>query len=58
MVQKIRLHRPKIILCNAVRDRHPDHGVAASLVLKAYFTAGLAKIETEHQWKFSRAIQT
>ena len=26
LVQKIRLYRPKIILCNAVRDRHPDHG--------------------------------
>ena len=48
LVQKIRLYRPKIILCNAVRDRHPDHGVAASLVLKAVFSAGLPKIETLH----------
>ena len=45
LVQKIRLYRPKIILCNAVRDEHPDHGVAASLVLKAVFSAGLPKIE-------------
>ena len=51
LVQKIRLYRPKIILCNAVRDRHPDHGVAASLVLKAVFSAGLPKIETEHNEK-------
>ena len=51
LVQKIRLYRPKIILCNAVRDRHPDHGVAASLVLKAVFSAGLLKIETIHNGK-------
>lgn len=51
LVQKIRLYRPKIILCNAVRDRHPDHGVTASLVLKAVFSAGLPKIETEHNGK-------
>ena len=51
LVQKIRLYRPKIILCNAVQDRHPDHGVAASLVLKAVFSAGLSKIETLHNGK-------
>lgn len=57
LVQKIRLYRPKIILCNAVRDRHPDHGVAASLVLKAVFSAGLPKIETLHNGKSQKPFR-
>ena len=57
LVQKIRLYRPKIILCNAVRDRHPDHGVAASLVLKAVFSAGLPKIETLHNRKSQKPFR-
>ena len=57
LVQKIRLYRPKIILCNAVRDRHPDHGVAASLVLKALFSAGLPKIETLHNGKSQKPFR-
>ena len=57
LVQKIRLHCPKIILCNAVRDRHPDHGVAASLVLKAVFSAGLPKIETLHNGKSQKPFR-
>ena len=57
LVQKIRLYRPKIILCNAVRDRHPDHGVAASLVLKAVFSAGFPKIETLHNGKSQKPFR-
>ena len=57
LVQKIRLYRPKIILCNAVRDRHPDHGVAASLVLKSVFSAGLPKIETLHNGKSQKPFR-
>ena len=57
LVQKIRWYRPKIILCNAVRDRHPDHGVAASLVLKAVFSAGLPKIETLHNGKSQKPFR-
>ncbi len=57
LVQKIRLYRPKIILCNAVQDRHPDHGVAASLVLKAVFSAGLPKIETLHNGKSQKPFR-
>lgn len=49
VVQKIRQYRPDIILTNAVDDRHPDHGRAASLVKEAAFLAGLRKIETTHE---------
>ena len=49
LVAIIRQYRPKIILCNAIKDRHPDHGSAANLVSKASFTAGLAKVTTNYQ---------
>ena len=42
----IRKYRPKIILCNAMEDRHVDHGRAADLIEEAAFLAGLQKIET------------
>ncbi len=47
----------KIILCNAIKDRHPDHGSAANLVSKASFTAGLAKITTNHQGNSQAAFR-
>jgi bacillithiol biosynthesis deacetylase BshB1 len=47
IIVSIRAHRPKIVLANAVRDRHPDHGRAAKLVHQACFLAGLRKVETK-----------
>lgn len=46
IIEQIRKHQPEIILCNAVNDRHPDHGRAAKLTSDACFYSGLAKIET------------
>lgn len=46
IVEQIRRFRPKIVLANAVSDRHPDHGRASQLVSEACFLAGLRKIET------------
>ncbi len=47
VVKKIRQYQPDIILANAIKDRHPDHAKAASIVKSALFLAGLKKIETE-----------
>ncbi|MEQ9288038.1 MAG: bacillithiol biosynthesis deacetylase BshB1 [Cyclobacteriaceae bacterium] len=47
VVKAIRRFQPEIILCNAVKDRHPDHGKASSLVVQANFLAGLKKVETD-----------
>lgn len=47
IIEMIRFLRPKIILANAVSDRHPDHGRAAKLVSDACFLSGLRKIKTE-----------
>lgn len=49
IIEQIRLHQPEIILCNAIGDRHPDHGRAAKLVVEACFYSGLAKIETSYK---------
>jgi N-acetylglucosamine malate deacetylase 1 len=45
----IRHLRPRVILANAIRDRHPDHGRAAHLVREACFYSGLRHINT--QWE-------
>lgn len=47
----IRKYQPEIVLTNAVRDRHPDHGRAADLVYESSFLAGLAKVETSADGK-------
>jgi len=46
IIRVVREHRPRIVLCNAPSDRHPDHGKAARLAADACFYAGLLKIET------------
>lgn len=46
IIRLIRECRPKLVLANALRDRHPDHGRAAKLVADAAFYAGLTKIVT------------
>ncbi|WP_101357744.1 bacillithiol biosynthesis deacetylase BshB1 [Raineya orbicola] len=46
IIHKIRQYKPKIVLTNAITDRHPDHARAAELVRDACFLAGLRKIET------------
>ena len=47
VIKMLRKYRPTVVLANAIRDRHPDHGRAASLVYDAFFLSGLTKIETE-----------
>lgn len=47
LVRVIRKYQPEIVLANAIKDRHPDHGKGAEFVEKASFLAGLMKIETE-----------
>jgi N-acetylglucosamine malate deacetylase 1 len=49
IIVQIRRYQPEIVLCNAVSDRHPDHGRAAKLVSEACFYSGLAKIITVYE---------
>lgn len=48
IITYIRFFQPEIILCNAPRDRHPDHGKAGKLVADAAFYSGLIKIKTHY----------
>lgn len=47
IIKKIRKYQPEIVLCNAIDDRHIDHGKGSKLVSDACFLSGLTKIETE-----------
>ncbi len=46
LARMIRKYKPELLLANAVRDRHPDHGKASKLIYDASFIAGLIKVET------------
>lgn len=52
IIEKIREYQPKIVICNAISDRHPDHARAAQLISDACFYSGLLKIETSFNKKF------
>jgi bacillithiol biosynthesis deacetylase BshB1 len=47
IIKMIRKYQPEIVLCNAIEDRHIDHGRGSRLVSDACFLSGLRKIETE-----------
>jgi N-acetylglucosamine malate deacetylase 1 len=47
VIRMIRKYQPEIVLCNAIEDRHIDHGKGSKLVSDACFLSGLIKIKTE-----------
>ena len=49
IIKMIRKYRPEIVLCNAIDDRHIDHGKGSELVSDACFLSGLMKIKTEYR---------
>ena len=55
IIPYIRKYQPKIVLANAIQDRHPDHGRAAELVSRACFLSGLKRIKTK--WKREKKAQ-
>ena len=46
VIAAIRRYHPDIVLCNAIHDRHPDHGRGAQLASESCFLSGLRMIET------------
>ncbi len=46
IIETLRAYQPDIVLNNAPRDRHPDHGRSSKLVADAAFLSGLMKIIT------------
>ncbi|MFM9825443.1 bacillithiol biosynthesis deacetylase BshB1 [Flavobacterium sp.] len=55
IIKMIRKYQPEIVICNAVDDRHIDHGKASKLVSNACFLSGLVKIETVYNGENQKA---
>lgn len=55
IIEQLRKYQPEIVLCNAISDRHPDHGRSSRLVADACFYSGLRKIETSLDGKQQEA---
>ena len=55
IIKMIRKYQPEIVICNAIEDRHIDHGKGSQLVSDACFLSGLMKIETEINGKNQKA---
>lgn len=52
IIKAIRKFQPEVVFCNAVSDRHPDHGMAGKIVSRACFLSGLIKIDTgQEAWR-------
>lgn len=55
LIRQIRKYRPEIVICNALEDRHIDHGRGSTLVSDSCFLSGLVKIDTrlegEDDWQ-------
>ena len=49
VVEVLREHKPSIIFCNAVKDRHIDHPKGSKLVSDSCFLSGLSKIKTNYK---------
>jgi bacillithiol biosynthesis deacetylase BshB1 len=47
IIKILRKYQPDIVLCNAIDDRHIDHGKGSKLASDACFLSGLMKIATE-----------
>jgi len=47
LIKMIRKYKPDVVLCNAIADRHIDHGKGSKLVSDACFLSGLLKIDTQ-----------
>ena len=55
IIEMLRKYKPEVVLCNAPKDRHPDHGNASALVREACFKSGLKNIKTQLSGKSQEA---
>ena len=46
IIEILRFYKPEIVICNAIEDRHIDHGKGSKLVSYSCFLSGLSKIES------------
>ncbi|MHC5201589.1 bacillithiol biosynthesis deacetylase BshB1 [Myroides sp. LJL119] len=57
IIKMIRKYQPDIVICNAIKDRHIDHGKGSSLVSDACFLSGLRKIKTHLEGQQQQAFR-
>ncbi len=55
IMEMLRWCRPRLVLANAISDRHPDHGRAAKLTSDACYFSGLRKLETTYEGRAQAA---
>ncbi len=55
IIKIIRKYRPDVVLCNAIDDRHIDHGKASQMASDACFLSGLRKLETIFEGNHQKA---
>lgn len=55
IIKIIRKYEPEIVLCNAIDDRHIDHGKGSKLASEACFLSGLRKVETIFEGNHQKA---
>ncbi|MDC7997973.1 bacillithiol biosynthesis deacetylase BshB1 [Gilvibacter sediminis] len=55
IIEVLRKYQPDIVLCNAVDDRHIDHGKGSKLASDACFLSGLRRIKTRHNGEAQEA---
>lgn len=55
IIKVLRKYQPDVVLCNAITDRHIDHGRGSQLASEACFLSGLRKIETQLDGKTQEA---
>lgn len=55
LIETLRYYQPDLVFCNAMEDRHPDHGRGAELESDACFFSGLAQIETKWKGEIQKA---
>jgi bacillithiol biosynthesis deacetylase BshB1 len=55
LIAQIRYYKPEVVLANAIKDRHPDHGRGSEFISRACFLAGLLKIETSRDGELQKA---
>jgi bacillithiol biosynthesis deacetylase BshB1 len=46
IIEKLRKYQPNVVLCNALHDRHPDHGRGSNVVSESCFYSGLRQIKS------------
>lgn len=54
VISMLRKYRPELVICNAIYDRHIDHGKGSQLVSDSCFLSGLVKIETEYDGQIQK----